>query len=171
MTIAKIEGVLSEEIKTIKNNPPKPIELDWDAEPVINFLKPEEFHEHYQNLAPTREEQKQWLAQLNTRLCHHCLIPSDLEYCNNCNLIYNPLPCMIYIIPEEEEPTSSCTSELESPFNPNSNSNNNNNENNGFSSIQNGNDNNNNINSNSNFDSNYEQYIVLSDLTKEQELK
>ncbi|KAG9295303.1 hypothetical protein G9A89_021234 [Geosiphon pyriformis] len=62
MAIAKIEGVSSEEIRTIKNNPPEPIELDWNAKPVINFLEPEEFHEHYQNLAPTREKQKQWLA-------------------------------------------------------------------------------------------------------------
>ncbi|KAG9286094.1 hypothetical protein G9A89_022771 [Geosiphon pyriformis] len=58
MAIAKIEGALSEKIRTIKNNPPEPIELDWDAEPIINFLEPEEFHEHYQNLAPTREEQE-----------------------------------------------------------------------------------------------------------------
>ncbi|KAG9294722.1 hypothetical protein G9A89_008201 [Geosiphon pyriformis] len=59
MAIAKIEDVSPEEIRTIKNNPPEPIELDWDAEPVINFLEPEEFHEHYQNLAPIREKQEQ----------------------------------------------------------------------------------------------------------------
>ncbi|KAG9294459.1 hypothetical protein G9A89_001964 [Geosiphon pyriformis] len=53
MTIAKIEGVSPEEIRTIKNNPPEPIELNWNAEPVINFLELEEFHEHYQNLAST----------------------------------------------------------------------------------------------------------------------
>ncbi|KAG9295459.1 hypothetical protein G9A89_013488 [Geosiphon pyriformis] len=62
MAITKIEGALPEEIRTIKNNPPEFIKLDWDAEPVINFLEPEEFHEHYQNLASTREEQEQWLA-------------------------------------------------------------------------------------------------------------
>ncbi|KAG9286797.1 hypothetical protein G9A89_012347 [Geosiphon pyriformis] len=140
-------------------------------EPVINFLKPEEFHEHYQNLALTREEQEQRLAQLNTRLCRHCLILSDFEYCNNCDLIYNPPPHMIYTIPKEKEPISSCTSELELLLNPNSNPNNDNNKNNGSSSIQNSNNNNNNINSDSNFDSNYEQYIALPDLTKEQELK
>ncbi|KAG9305280.1 hypothetical protein G9A89_007775 [Geosiphon pyriformis] len=55
----KIEGTLPEKIRTIKNNPPEFIKLNWDAEPVINFLKPEEFHKHYQNLALTREEQKQ----------------------------------------------------------------------------------------------------------------
>ncbi|KAG9302979.1 hypothetical protein G9A89_022639 [Geosiphon pyriformis] len=45
-----------EEIKTIKDNPSEPLELDWDAEPIINLLDPEQFHEHYQELAPTREE-------------------------------------------------------------------------------------------------------------------
>ncbi|KAG9299640.1 hypothetical protein G9A89_020811 [Geosiphon pyriformis] len=171
MAIAKIEDTSLEEIRTIKNNPPESIKLDWNTEPVINFLEPEEFHEHYQNLAPTRKEQKQWLAQLNTRLCHHCLIPSDFEYCNDCDLIYNPPSCMIYTIPKEEEPISSCTSESKLPFDPNSNSDNDDDENNGSSFIQNGNDNDNNINSDSNSDSNYEQYIMLPDLTKEQELK
>ncbi|KAG9299462.1 hypothetical protein G9A89_009415 [Geosiphon pyriformis] len=75
------------------------------------------------------------------------------------------------MIPKEEEPISSCTLESELPLDPNSNPNNDDNENNGSSSIQNGNDNDNNINSNSNSDSNYEQYIMLPDLTKEQELK
>ncbi|KAG9295897.1 hypothetical protein G9A89_006636 [Geosiphon pyriformis] len=160
-----------EEIRTIKNNLSKPIELDWDAEPVINFLEPEEFHKHYQNLAPIREEQKQWLAQLNTRLCHHCLISSNFKYCDDCDLIYNPPPRIIYMIPEEEKPISSCALELKSPFDPNSNSDNDDDTNNSSSSIQNDNDNDNNINSDSNSDSNYEQYITLPDLTKEQKLK
>ncbi|KAG9305505.1 hypothetical protein G9A89_006475 [Geosiphon pyriformis] len=167
MAITKIKGALPEEIRTIKNNPPEPIELDWDVEPVINFLKPEEFHEHYQNLAPTRKEQEQWLAQLNTRLCCHCLIPSDFEYCDNCDLIYNPLPGIIYTIPEEEELINSCALKSESLFDPDSNSDNNDDENNGFSSIQNGND----FNSDSNPNSNRKQYIALPDLSKEQELK
>ncbi|KAG9305938.1 hypothetical protein G9A89_016591 [Geosiphon pyriformis] len=74
---------------------------------------------------------------------------------------------MIYTIPEEDEPISSCTSELESTFNPNSNSDNDNDENNGFSFIQNGNEN----YDNSNSDSNPETYITFPDLTKKQELK
>ncbi|KAG9295187.1 hypothetical protein G9A89_006168 [Geosiphon pyriformis] len=171
MAIAKIERATPKEIREIKNNPPEPIELDWNAEPIINFLEPEEFHEHYQNLAPTKEEQEQRLAQLNTRLCCHYLISSDFEYCDNCDLIYNPSPCMIYTIPKEEKPISSCTSESESLLNPDSNSDNDDDENNGSSSIQNDNDNDNNINSDSNSDSNYEQYIALPNLTKEQELK
>ncbi|KAG9297191.1 hypothetical protein G9A89_019472 [Geosiphon pyriformis] len=170
MAITKIEGASPEEIRTIKNNPSEPIELDWDEEPVINFLEPEEFYEHYQNLAPTREEQKQWLAQLNTKLCCHCLIPSDFEYCDDCDLIYNPLPCMIYTIPEEEEPISSCASESELLINRNPDSDDND-ENTSSSSIQNGKDNKDDSNSDSNSNSNYKQYIVLPDLTKEQELK
>ncbi|KAG9295503.1 hypothetical protein G9A89_013532 [Geosiphon pyriformis] len=77
---------------------------------------------------------------------------------------------MIYTIPEEEEPISSCTSESELPINHNPNSNNDN-DNNGSSSIQNGNDNDNDSNSDTNSDLNYEQYIALPDLSKEQELK
>ncbi|KAG9295139.1 hypothetical protein G9A89_006120 [Geosiphon pyriformis] len=171
MAISKIEEATSEEIREIKNNPPELIELNWDVEPVINFLEPEEFHEHYQNLAPTREEQEQWLAQLNTRLCRHCLISSDFEYYDDCDLIYNPLPHIIYTIPKEERPISSCTLELELPFDLDLNPDNDDDENNGSSSIPNGNNNNNDINSDSNSDSNYEQYITLPDLTKEQELK
>ncbi|KAG9291457.1 hypothetical protein G9A89_021876 [Geosiphon pyriformis] len=96
---------------------------------------PEEFHKHYQNLAPTKEKQKQWLEELNTKLYQHCLIPSDFEYCDDCDLIYNLPLCMIYTILEKEEPISSCTLELESTFNPNLNSDNNDNDNNSSSSV------------------------------------
>ncbi|KAG9298000.1 hypothetical protein G9A89_018828 [Geosiphon pyriformis] len=55
----KIEGAMPSKILEIKNNPPKPVDIifipNLDA-----FLDietgPEEFHEHYQNLALTREE-------------------------------------------------------------------------------------------------------------------
>ncbi|KAG9297540.1 hypothetical protein G9A89_001481 [Geosiphon pyriformis] len=153
MAITKIEDALPEEIRTIKNNPPEPIELDWDTEPVINFLKPEEFYEHYQNLASTREKQEQRLTQLNTRLCRHCLIPSDFEYCDDCDLIYNPPPRMIYTISEEEKLINSCALESESLINHDPDSDNND------------------KNTDSNSDLNYEQYIALPDLSKEQELK
>ncbi|KAG9299096.1 hypothetical protein G9A89_020409 [Geosiphon pyriformis] len=73
---------------------------------------------------------------------------------------------MIYTILEEKKPISSCTLELELTFNFDSNPNNNNN--NGLSSVQNGNNDN---NDNSNSNSNSEQYIMLSDLFKEQELR
>ncbi|KAG9288033.1 hypothetical protein G9A89_017628 [Geosiphon pyriformis] len=83
-----------------------------------------------------------------------------------CNLIYNPLLCMIYTI-SEEEPISSCTSESESVFNPNSNSDNDDNENTGSSSMQYGNKNINGLDSNSN----PKIYIAFLDLSKKQELK
>ncbi|KAG9298007.1 hypothetical protein G9A89_018835 [Geosiphon pyriformis] len=67
MAFAKIKKVSPEEIKTIKNNPLEPIELDWDPEPVINLLDPKQFHKHYQELAPTREEQKQHLKHDNNK--------------------------------------------------------------------------------------------------------
>ncbi|KAG9284342.1 hypothetical protein G9A89_023599 [Geosiphon pyriformis] len=170
MATAKIEDTLPEEIRTIKNNPSEPIKLDWDAEPVINFLEPEEFHEHYQNLAPTRKEQEQWLAQLNTKLCRHCLIPSNFEYCNDCDLIYNLSPHIIYLIPEEEEPISSCALESELLINRDPNSDDDD-KNPSFSSVQNGNNDKNDSDSDSKPDLNYEQYIALPDLSKEQELK
>ncbi|KAG9290384.1 hypothetical protein G9A89_007115 [Geosiphon pyriformis] len=160
MALAKIERTSPEEIKMIKNNPPEPIKLDWDPEPVINLLNPKQFYEHYQELALTREEQKQQLEEINTKLC-------DFQYCNECNLIYNLPICIIYTIPEKEEPISSCTSEVESTFNPDSNSDNNDNKNNSSSSAQCSNR----KYSNSNSNSNPETYIVLSDLTKEQEIK
>ncbi|KAG9293371.1 hypothetical protein G9A89_007617 [Geosiphon pyriformis] len=166
MALTKIEEAIPKEIKMIKNNSSEPIELDWSPELVINLLDPEQFHEHYQKLAPIREEQEQRLEQLNTQLCQYCLILCDFQYCNKCDLIYNPPSCMIYTIPEEEL-ISSCASELKSVFNPNSNFDNDNNENNSFSSMQYDNKNINNSDSNSN----PEIYIVLLDLSKEQELK
>ncbi|KAG9299857.1 hypothetical protein G9A89_003401 [Geosiphon pyriformis] len=130
-------------------------------------MNPEQFYKHYQKLAPIREKQEQYLEKINIQLCNYCLIPYDFQYCNECNLIYNLPPCMIYTIPEEEKPISSCGSKLESLFNPNSNFDNDDNKNNGSRSTQHDNKNNNDLDSNSN----PETYIVLSDLTKEQKLK
>ncbi|KAG9291633.1 hypothetical protein G9A89_022052 [Geosiphon pyriformis] len=90
---------------------------------------------------------------------------------SDCNFIYNLPSHMIYTIPEEKEPISSCASESESIFNPNSNSDNDDNKNTSSSSIQYGNNNDNNSNSDLNSDPDYEQYIALLDLAKEQELK
>ncbi|KAG9295122.1 hypothetical protein G9A89_006103 [Geosiphon pyriformis] len=150
-------------IKRNKNNQKQPIGIHRTG----LELRTKQFYEHYQELAFTREEQKQCLKQLNTQLCQHCLIPCNFQYCNKCNLIYNLLSCMIYIIPEEDKPISSYILESELKFNSNSNSNNDDDKNNSFSSIQNSNKNYDNLNSNSNS----ETYITLSDLTKEQKLK
>ncbi|KAG9288006.1 hypothetical protein G9A89_017601 [Geosiphon pyriformis] len=84
-----------------------------------------------------------------------------------CDLIYNPPPQIIYIIPEEIKPISSCTSELESIFNPDSNSDNNDNKNTSSSFIQYDNKDNSDLDS----DPNSKIFIVLPDLTKKQELK
>ncbi|KAG9291489.1 hypothetical protein G9A89_021908 [Geosiphon pyriformis] len=94
----------------------------------------------------------------------------DFEYCNNCNFIYNPPPCMIYTIPEEKEPISSCASESELLINRDPDSDDDD-KNTSSSSVQNDNNNKNNSNSDSNSNLNYEQYIALPDLSKEQELK
>ncbi|KAG9299776.1 hypothetical protein G9A89_013136 [Geosiphon pyriformis] len=166
----KVEGTTSSKILEIKNNSPEPVNIVLIPNPDI-FLDlktgPEEFYKHYQNLAPTREEQEQHLEEINTQLCDHCLIPCDFQYCNECDLIYNPPPCMIYMILEEDKPINNCALELKSIFNPNSNSDNDDNKNNGSSSTQNDNGNNNNSDSNSNS----ETFITLLDLTKEQEFK
>ncbi|KAG9286365.1 hypothetical protein G9A89_014531 [Geosiphon pyriformis] len=141
IALAKIKGTMPEEIKMIKDNLPESLELDWDAEPIINLLDLEQFHKHYQEL-----------------------------YCDECDLIYNPPPRMIYTIPEEKKPISSCASKSQLPINHDSNSNNDD-DNNGSSSVQKGNDNDNDSNSDTNSNVNYEQYIALPDLSKEQELK
>ncbi|KAG9295822.1 hypothetical protein G9A89_009051 [Geosiphon pyriformis] len=83
-----------------------------------------------------------------------------------CDLIYNPLLCIIYMIPEEK-PISSCTSESKSVFNSNSNSNNDDNKNTSSSFTQYDNKNINDLDSNSN----PKIYIALPDLSKEQKLK
>ncbi|KAG9299276.1 hypothetical protein G9A89_013924 [Geosiphon pyriformis] len=174
MANAKIEGASPNEILKIKNNPPEPtdIVLVLNPDAFIDLENsPEKFYEHYQNLAPTREEQEQRLKEINIQLYDYCLIPCDFQFCDNCDLIYNPPPRMIYTIPKEEEPINSCASESKLSSNPDSNFNNNNNENNGSSSVQNGYNNDNDSNSDSNSNSNYEQYITLPDLTKEQKLK
>ncbi|KAG9305121.1 hypothetical protein G9A89_007761 [Geosiphon pyriformis] len=64
----KAEGVTISKLLEIKNNflslPEPEYILTFDVFGNIeNDL--EEFHEHYQWLAPTREEQKQWLEKIN----------------------------------------------------------------------------------------------------------
>ncbi|KAG9299976.1 hypothetical protein G9A89_009704 [Geosiphon pyriformis] len=174
MANAKVEGALPSKILEIKNNPSEPtdIVLVLNPDAFIDLKNsPKKFYEHYQNLAPMREDQEQCLEEINTRLCDHYLIPCDFQFCDDCDLIYNPPTCMIYTISEEEEPINSCTSESELSSKPDSNSDNDNNENNSSSFIQNDYNNDNDSNSDSNSDSNYKQYIALPDLTNEQELK
>ncbi|KAG9294418.1 hypothetical protein G9A89_001923 [Geosiphon pyriformis] len=68
MAIAKIEDTIPEKIKTIKNNPPEFKKIIWISNPniILNVMDPEQFYEHYQELALTKKEQEQWLKELNT---------------------------------------------------------------------------------------------------------
>ncbi|KAG9291120.1 hypothetical protein G9A89_012992 [Geosiphon pyriformis] len=58
----------------------------------------------YQELAPTREEQEQRLANLNTKLCNHCLILCHFQYCDECDLMFNPPPRILFPITKLPEP-------------------------------------------------------------------
>ncbi|KAG9300583.1 hypothetical protein G9A89_000764, partial [Geosiphon pyriformis] len=69
MANAKVKDTSPKEILEIKNNPFEPINvvLISNSNAFLNIeTDPKEFHEHYQNLAPTREEQKQCLEEINT---------------------------------------------------------------------------------------------------------
>ncbi|KAG9299981.1 hypothetical protein G9A89_009709 [Geosiphon pyriformis] len=66
------------------------------------------FQNQYQELAPTQKEQEQQLADLNTKLCNHCLISCHFQYCDECNFMFNLLSRILYSItkllePEEKE--------------------------------------------------------------------
>ncbi|KAG9295340.1 hypothetical protein G9A89_013369 [Geosiphon pyriformis] len=56
------------------------------------------FQNQYQELALTREEQEQQLVNLNTKLCNYCLIFCHFQYCDKCDLMFNPLPKILYPI-------------------------------------------------------------------------
>ncbi|KAG9299098.1 hypothetical protein G9A89_020411 [Geosiphon pyriformis] len=66
--LTKIEETSPEEIRIIKNNLPESIELNWDPNPniILEPINPEQFHKHYQELAPTWEKQEQCLEEINT---------------------------------------------------------------------------------------------------------
>ncbi|KAG9300071.1 hypothetical protein G9A89_018348 [Geosiphon pyriformis] len=69
MINTKVEGVTPSKILEIKNNSLEPVNIVLipNSNAFLNLeAGPEEFYEHYQNLAPTREEQEQHLAQINT---------------------------------------------------------------------------------------------------------
>ncbi|KAG9290648.1 hypothetical protein G9A89_011611 [Geosiphon pyriformis] len=64
----------------------------------------EEEHATRLELAPIRKEQKQRLADLNTKLCNHCLIPCHFQYCDECDLMFNLPPRVLFPITELPEP-------------------------------------------------------------------
>ncbi|KAG9303447.1 hypothetical protein G9A89_013774 [Geosiphon pyriformis] len=61
IALTKIKEILSEEIKMIKNNSSELIKLNGGLNPdiILEPIGPEQFHEHYQELTSTREEQEQ----------------------------------------------------------------------------------------------------------------
>ncbi|KAG9287857.1 hypothetical protein G9A89_017452 [Geosiphon pyriformis] len=65
----KSEDTTPNEILEIKNNSPELVDIICIPNPDAFMDKetgPEDFHKYYQNLAPTKEEQKQHLEQLYT---------------------------------------------------------------------------------------------------------
>ncbi|KAG9306987.1 hypothetical protein G9A89_000901 [Geosiphon pyriformis] len=57
-----------------------------------------------EELAPTHEKQEQRLADLNTKLCDHYLIPCHFQYCNKCDLMFNLSPRILFPITKLPEP-------------------------------------------------------------------
>ncbi|KAG9293374.1 hypothetical protein G9A89_007620 [Geosiphon pyriformis] len=108
MASAKSEGATLSKIREIKENPfvpkyegPDYITKDFFTDDL------DAFQDHYQELVLTQEEQEQRLADLNIKLCNHCLIPCHFQYCNEYDLMFNPLPRILHPIdkllkPEKE---------------------------------------------------------------------
>ncbi|KAG9292721.1 hypothetical protein G9A89_008309 [Geosiphon pyriformis] len=80
MASVKAEGATTSKLLEIKNNPLSFFEPEYVQ--TFNIFgniedNSEEFHKHYQQLTPIREEQEQCLEEINIQLCDHCLIPCD----------------------------------------------------------------------------------------------
>ncbi|KAG9292794.1 hypothetical protein G9A89_006355 [Geosiphon pyriformis] len=105
MTSAKAEGAMPKKIREIKDNPWMP-EYTGPNYPEDDFFtdNPDVFQNQYQELAPTHKEQEQRLADLNTKLCDHCLIFCHFQYCDECDLMFNPSPRILFPITELPEP-------------------------------------------------------------------
>ncbi|KAG9304192.1 hypothetical protein G9A89_019754 [Geosiphon pyriformis] len=105
MANTKAEGTTTKEIRKIKDN-------SWMLKytrpdyPEDDFFTddPDTFQNQYQELALTCEKQEQRLADLNTKLCNYCLIPCHFQYCDECDLMFNPLPRILFPITELPEP-------------------------------------------------------------------
>ncbi|KAG9286143.1 hypothetical protein G9A89_010157 [Geosiphon pyriformis] len=79
----KIWRMASAKAKEIKDNPWTP-EYNKPNYSEDDFFidDPNAFQNQYQELASTYEEQEQRLADLNTKLCDHCLISCHFQYCD-----------------------------------------------------------------------------------------
>ncbi|KAG9286072.1 hypothetical protein G9A89_022749 [Geosiphon pyriformis] len=102
---------------------------------------PDAFQNQYQELASIHEEQEQRLADLNTKLCDHCLIPCHFQYCDKCDLMFNSPPRILFPITELPEPEEEVLITKDMSF------------------------------QDSTEDTKTEQYLMYSDLSKELELK
>ncbi|KAG9294105.1 hypothetical protein G9A89_021464, partial [Geosiphon pyriformis] len=79
-TQAKVREGTTEEIRCWKES----AEVA-DKVASYNMFDPvDEFQDYYQQLCLTRQEQKQYLAQINTYLCENCLIPCQNQCCKKC---------------------------------------------------------------------------------------
>ncbi|KAG9302007.1 hypothetical protein G9A89_021051 [Geosiphon pyriformis] len=89
MASAKAEGTMSEEIREIKDN-------SWTPEYTgLDYPKNDFF---------TDDPDEQRLANLNTKLCDHCLIPCHFQYCDECDLMFNLPPRILFPITELSKP-------------------------------------------------------------------
>ncbi|KAG9305089.1 hypothetical protein G9A89_007729 [Geosiphon pyriformis] len=98
MASAKTKDAMPEKIREIKDNPWMP---KYNGP---NYPKNDFFTDNPNKLAPTCKEQEQRLADLNTKLCNHCLIPCYFQYCNVCNLMFNLPPRILFPITKLPEP-------------------------------------------------------------------
>ncbi|KAG9303941.1 hypothetical protein G9A89_005851 [Geosiphon pyriformis] len=142
MASVKAEGATPKEMREIKDNPWMP-EYTGPDYPKDDFFTddPDAFQNQYQELVPTREEQKQRLADLNTKLCDHCLIPCYFQYCDKCDLMFNLPPRILFPITKLPEPKEKVLITEDMSF------------------------------QDPTEDTETEQYLVYSDLSKELELK
>ncbi|KAG9298967.1 hypothetical protein G9A89_020280 [Geosiphon pyriformis] len=83
MVNAKAESATTRELLEIKDNflslPKSEYVMTFD---VFGNIKnnPKYFHKHYQNLTPTKKEQEQRLADLNTKLLKEELITKNMSF-------------------------------------------------------------------------------------------
>ncbi|KAG9306954.1 hypothetical protein G9A89_008714 [Geosiphon pyriformis] len=79
-TQAKVRGGTAEEIRCWKETAKVA-----DKVTSYNMFDPvDKFQDYYQQLCPTRQEQEQYLAQINTYLCENCLILCQNQCCEEC---------------------------------------------------------------------------------------
>ncbi|KAG9293313.1 hypothetical protein G9A89_007559 [Geosiphon pyriformis] len=77
---AKVRGGTAEEIQRWKES----AEVADEVANYNMFDPVDEFQDYYQQLCPTRQEQEQYLAQINTYLCENCLIPCQSQCYEEC---------------------------------------------------------------------------------------